>query len=95
MEAGSALLVVGICGLAGVLVDVDHGLALFLWRYVFPGITEGRIWHSYLFALSGIALLFVGAYFGGLYPELVLMSFVVIFTTSIVLMASPYVVWRW
>jgi len=92
MEAGGALRIFGLCGLAGVLVDLDHVISLLAWRYIDPKVSEGRIWHTPLLILSCIAICYLGAHIRGLYPKLVLIGVLVV--TGLVLRFSSLVVWR-
>jgi hypothetical protein len=87
------LFVFGTCGLAGVLVDLDHFASLILWRYIFPWITEGRLIHTPLFLISCLAICCVGARIPGLYAKLVLVGIVSV--TIVVLIWSSYTVWSW
>jgi len=93
MEGSRALRIFGICGLASVLVDLDHLIAIILWRFWFPQITEGRIWHTPLFILVGSAICYMVSYHGGLRARLVLVGIIVI--TVLILIYSPLVVWDW
>jgi len=93
LEARSALLTFGLCGLAGILVDIDHLAALVLWRYWLPWVSEGRIFHTTLFIASCLAICGLGAHITRLYFRLILMG--VIITTAAVLTLSPLVIWRW
>ncbi len=91
VESHSTLHIFWICGLASILVDVDHAISLLLWRYVNNQIAEGRIWHTPLFILTSIAICYLGAHLRGLYSRLVLVGVVAI--TVLVLTYSPHVVW--
>lgn len=93
METASALLIFGLCGIVGVLVDVDHALALILWRTVAPGIVEGRIWHTPVFILACIGICCLVSHITGLYPKLVLGGILTV--TAAVLVYSPLVIWSW
>ena len=95
MEGHTALLTFGLCGLVGVSVDVDHLISILLWRYFFPGITEGRIWHTPLFIISCLVICCICARPRGLHYKLVLMGALVITITVLVLVLSPLTVWRW
>jgi len=88
-----ALLTFGLCGLAGVLVDVDHFISPVLWRYWFPQITEGRLWHTPLFILTSLVICYLLSRLPGLHSKLVLGGVVVM--TIAVLIWSPYTVWSW
>lgn len=91
LETRSALRLFGLCGLTGVLVDIDHIIAILLWKSFIPGITEGRIFHTSLFIVCCLAICYLGAYFARLYFKLVL----VLLVTIAVLTLSPLVVWSW
>lgn len=92
MEKRVALYIFGICGLVGVLVDLDHIISLLLWRYVNSEFTEGRIWHTPLFILSCFGICYLVSHLPRLYSKLVLIG--VILVTIFVLIFSPEVVWR-
>lgn len=92
MERWIALFIFGTCGTVGVLVDLDHLVAFFLRRYVNPRITEGRLWHTPLLILSGLAICYLGSHIVGLYGRLVLIG--VISATVLTLVLSSKVVWR-
>jgi hypothetical protein len=89
----------GLCGLASVLVDVDHVIALFLWKQGIP-ITEGRIWHTPIFIISSLVICCMVSYLGGLHIKpflrriLISMSLIIGAITVFVLLGSPFVVWR-
>jgi len=91
MEARLALRIFGACGLVSVLVDFDHLIAWVLWYYWFPHVSEGRIWHTPVFILTGIAICYMVSRLTGLYPKLVLMGVAII--TTLVSVYSPWVVW--
>lgn len=93
MEIRTAFRVFGLCGLTSVLVDADHGLSLFLWRYVNSQIVEGRIWHTPLLLVVCAIMCYLVSHCTGLYPKLVLGSILII--TILVLLFSPLVVWSW
>lgn len=93
VDGHRALCVIGLCGLIGVLVDVDHAISLLLWRYLLPEITEGRILHTPLLIISCLVICGLGACRSGLYPKLVLVG--VLAATVPVLVYSPYVIWGW
>lgn len=93
MASHPALFVIGLCGLVGVLVDVDHLISIVLWKYWLPQITEGRILHTPIFVISCLSICYLGARLRGLYPKLVLIGVVVV--TVIVLVSSPWFIWRW
>jgi len=63
---GVPLWVIGTCGLAGILVDIDHPIA-----YWITGKTP-RADHKTLAIISCLILCGVSAYIGGLYTKLVL-----------------------
>ena len=62
----SPLLIIGLSGLAGILVDIDHPLAIWL------GIADKRFLHPYLLIASLIVLCGIGAYLGRLLHRMVL-----------------------
>ena len=72
MEGRLALLIFGLCGLAGILVDADHLVALVWWQYIDHSLSEGRIFHPYLFLASSIILCCVVSYLGRYALKLVL-----------------------
>ncbi len=86
------LWIIGLCGLAGILVDIDHVIALFIWRYINPSISEGRIWHTPLFIISCISICYLVSRPRGLYTKLVLVGVIII--TVLVLIFSSEVIWR-
>jgi|WetSurMetagenome_2_1015567.scaffolds.fasta_scaffold278172_1 hypothetical protein len=63
---GVPLWIIGTCGLAGVLVDVDHIIPYWVKGFCAQGL------HTPLAITSGIVLLCVGACCGGLYFAFVL-----------------------
>lgn len=93
METRSALLVFGLCGAAGVLLDVDHAISILLWHFWFPSITEGRIWHTPVFIACGLALCYLVSHCTRLYIRLVLIT--IILATAAITVFSPLVVWSW
>jgi hypothetical protein len=93
MEAATALLIFGLCGLASVLVDADHFLSILLWKTVAPHITEGRILHTPIFILACVGVCYLVSRTTGLHSKLVLGA--VITVTLTVLIYSPLVVWEW
>ena len=93
VEIRRALFIFGLCGLVGVLVDVDHAIAIILWRHIWPEIVEGRIWHTPLLVIVSCLICYLGTYYRGLYPKLVLMGLGVV--AFLVLLFSPLVVWSW
>jgi len=74
METSIALFIFGICGLISVLVDLDHFLALAIWRYWNPNFWNGRFLHSPILIGACFVILGCGAYWGGLHIRLVLMG---------------------
>jgi hypothetical protein len=56
---GNALLAFGFCGIAGVLVDIDHPIGYLLDL-------PGRFLHTPLLIVSSLVLCGCGAYLGGL-----------------------------
>lgn len=91
LDARSALRIICWCGIVGVLVDLDHLISLFIWRYINSGITEGRIWHTPVLIISCIGICYLGSRVRGLHSKLVLGG--VIMTTTLLLVFSPWVVW--
>ena len=89
MATRSPLYIIGICGLAGVLVDIDHIVK------IIPQINyiQARIWHAPLFIISCLAICYMGSCVRGLYFKLVLIIVAII--TVLVLVYSPYVIWGW
>ncbi len=94
MEASGALLIFGLCGLVSVLVDIDHGLAIWLWRYVSPRFTHGRLWHTPVFLISGLIFFSLVAHLGGLYHRYLLIAATVLIMTGTVLVFSPHARWK-
>ena len=72
METRSALRIFGICGLASVLVDIDHAYALVLGATIYPSLTEGRLFHPAIILVVCCVGLVVCASVGRLYVERVL-----------------------
>ena len=67
MEARSALLTFGVCGLVGVSIDIDH-IIYYILSYYNPEISlNARFLHIPIILATGCAFLGVGAYFGRLY----------------------------
>ena len=64
---GVPLLVILLCGLAGVLVDLDHPIA----HYLLPKLHE-RFLHTPILIICGLGLLYLCTYLGGLLLEVVL-----------------------
>ena len=97
MDARHTFRVFGLCGLVGVLVDVDHAIALLLWQYVNSSITEGRLSHTPLFIITSLAACGVCTYLGRLHhkPILTLVGVIVVIIMLLVLIYSPFVVWSW
>ena len=73
LDAGRALRIGLWCGLAGVLVDIDH-IIFWIVQYFSKGELSytGRFLHSPLLIASGIVLLSCGAYLGGFFFKCVL-----------------------
>jgi len=92
VETSSSLRVFWVCGLAGILVDLDHLISLFLWRYINNQINEGRIWHTPLFILTCSLICYLLSSVRGLHAKLVLAGIVAV--TTLVLVYSPWVIWR-
>ena len=63
----TSLLVFWLCGVAGVLVDLDHPIAY----YLLPEL-GGRFLHTPILIAGGLLLGGLGAYLAGLYFRLVL-----------------------
>jgi len=93
METSCALLIFGLCGLAGVLVDTDHLVSILLWKTVDSSITEGRIFHTPLFILACVVICYLVSCVAGLHAKLVLGG--VLTLTITVLLYSPLVIWSW
>lgn len=93
VEAHGALLTFGICGLVGILVDLDHAVSYILWSTLMPHLTEGRLWHTPLLILVSLAICGLGAYHSRLYIKLVLILQVLI--TGLVIGLSPHTIWSW
>lgn len=91
LEKSTALRIFGICGIAGVLVDLDHAISLLLWWYHNPEVSEGRIWHTPLLIISCIGVCYLVSHLPGLHGKLVLISIAT--ATMLVLLFSPWVVW--
>ena len=83
-----ALCVVGLCGLVGVLVDIDHIIPIFFPQYRW---FNGRIGHAPLFVISSIAICYMGSRIRGLQPKLVLVGVATV--TALVLWLSPWIRW--
>ena len=64
---GIPLWVIGICGIIGILVDLDHLIAY----YWLTGL-NGRFLHTPILVISGIVLFGLGSYLTGLLVKLVL-----------------------
>ncbi len=67
MGSWNALLVFGICGTVGVLVDIDHLVSYYLipeW--------SARFLHTPLLIASSVVILGLGTYLGGLLIRMVL-----------------------
>lgn len=68
MESHSALCVIGICGLVGISLDIDHLIAFLLgWS-----LKDYRWLHMPVFIVCCVCLCFVSAYLGRLFVKLVL-----------------------
>ena len=94
LDAHSTLRIVWGCGTIGLLVDLDHLISLILWRYWFPWITEGRIWHTPLLLLSCIGICCLGTLGRRLHPKYLLsLGVIVVIVTTLILIYSPLVVW--
>jgi hypothetical protein len=72
METYSTFRIFWICGLAGVLVDLDHPYAILLNKTLYPSVVEGRLFHPLLFLIACFIILSLGTCIGRLYLELVL-----------------------
>ena len=64
---GVPLYIVGLCGCAGVLVDIDHPIAYYLLQN-----WSGRFLHTPLAIVSGLVLLCVGTLVAGQVVRMVL-----------------------
>ena len=97
VDGHPTLFTFGLCGLAGVLVDIDHFASVVIWRYWLPWITEGRLFHTPLFIITSLIICYVYTYLGRLYhkPILIGVGVVVAVITVLVLTFSPLVVWSW
>lgn len=93
MERHTALRIFGLCGLAGLLVDLDHFVSLLLWSKTNIGISEGRIFHTPILIISCLAICYLVSRIPGLYSKLVLVAIGA--STLLVLLVSPWVVWSW
>jgi len=91
MEARTALRIFGICGIISVLVDLDHFISLFIWQYINPQITSGRIWHAPLLIISCCFICYLVSYLRGFYSKLVLG--IIILITVMTLVFGPFVTW--
>jgi hypothetical protein len=91
MEGRTTLYILGVCGLASVLVDLDHAVSLIWWRFFDSTLTEGRICHAPLFTLASLAFCGMVPFTRGLYNKLVLIGAIVV--TILLLIYSPYVFW--
>ena len=74
METSIAFFVFGLCGVVSVLVDIDHLLALLIWKYWNPTFWNGRCLHSPILAIACLVIIGCCAYWGGLHIRLVLMG---------------------
>ena len=87
IETHSPLYIIGICGFAGVLVDLDH-----IIQYIAQNqYIQSRLWHSPLFVISCLAICYMGTHIRGLYFRMVLILVAII--TVLVLVYSPHVIW--
>jgi len=66
-EHGASPLAFWLCGIAGVLVDIDHPIAY----YLLPE-ASGRFLHTPILVICCLVLCALGAYLTGLYFRLVL-----------------------
>lgn len=64
---GIPLWVIGVCGLVGVLIDLDHIIA-----YYWATGLNGRFLHTPILIFSGLVLVGLGSYLAGLLVKLVL-----------------------
>ena len=71
LETRTALFVFGITGLAAILVDVDHALAIFIQVFS-PEFTNSRFLHPYIGIIAGMFVLCITAHLGRFYIEQVL-----------------------
>ncbi len=68
---GRALRIGLLCGIAGILLDVDHLIKSILWPEL-PVVPYSRFLHAPLLIACSVALVGIGAYIGGLYIKVVL-----------------------
>ena len=92
MRSRLSLLVFGICGAVGLLVDIDHVLSQVVREQWGVPTTHGRIWHTVLFVATGAIVCGLGSRATGLHRKLVL-SLGVGIVTMAVLLGSPLVKW--
>ena len=93
VDGHSALLTFGLCGLVGVLVDIDHFISPVLWRYAFPWITEGRLFHTPLLIITGLIICYTYTCLGRLHRRFILIGVGMLAITVAILIFSPWVVW--
>ncbi len=67
VETRHALRIFGICGLASVLVDIDHPITMLLIRPSHPEFENWRFLHPYIFLVAGVLASCLVTYLGGLY----------------------------
>ena len=67
LEARSAFRIFWICGLASVLVDLDHAYAMVLYFTIYPSVVEGRILHPLIFFVTCCLIGYLLSYLGRLY----------------------------
>lgn len=72
MDAKRALLTFGLCGIVGVLVDIDHLIYYTVTYYKLQAQITGRFLHTPIFIVVGSAIIGICAYIGGLYIKSVL-----------------------
>ncbi len=63
----ASLLAFWLCGIAGLLVDIDHPIAYYLLQEA-----SGRFLHTPILIVGGIVLCCLGTYLAGLFIRLVL-----------------------
>lgn len=74
MGAVSALYIFGICGLVSVLLDLDHFIALVIWKYRNPKFANGRCLHTPILIIVSLLICIGVAYIGRLHLESLLGS---------------------
>lgn len=73
METGmgtiTAFCIFGICGLVSVLLDLDHFIALVIWRYWNPKFANGRCLHTPILIIVSLLICLMVSYIGRLHLE--------------------------